>query len=168
MCETYNKYSSNEVCSILETYNFTSYLNSFNIPQNNLNIIIGQPNYFKSLSSHTELIPLTYWKSYIQAALLKKVGSHLSTNLEKINFSFYKTVLTGKSIDKITKHKAIDEITSLPISSILGEQFVEKYYSKKGFLTLTILVLFYYIIFLIFGKNEIKYFLIFLLFLIVI
>lgn len=46
--------------------------------------------------------------------------------------------------------------------------FYEKYYSKKGFLKLTILVLFYYIIFLIIGKNEFNYFLISLLFLIVI
>lgn len=46
--------------------------------------------------------------------------------------------------------------------------FYEKYYSKKGFSTLTICVLFYYIIFAFFGKNEFTYFLISFLFIIVI
>jgi glycosyltransferase involved in cell wall biosynthesis len=46
--------------------------------------------------------------------------------------------------------------------------FYEKYYSKKGFLKLTIIILFYYVSLIILGKNEFTYFLISSLFLIVI
>ncbi len=130
--KTYNKKSMKEVEVTLQDFNFQQYLSFIQCPKNINFIIVGQPNYINTLPSMINQVPLEHWKSYLKSRVISGYSTHLTTNFAKINFKFYQTVLSGKSIDKDILDKAVNEITNLPIGEILGQLFVEKHFSKEA------------------------------------
>jgi putative endopeptidase len=130
--KTYNKTSRKELERNLEDLNFKEYLNLIQCPSNIDYFIVGQPNYINILPEMINLVPLEHWKCYLKSRVISYYSKYLPSNFAKLNFNFYQTVLSGKSVDKPILDKAVSEITNLPIGEILGQLFVEKHFSIEA------------------------------------
>ena len=129
--KTYNKYTLSQFASDFTTIDINHYFSKISIPSLEF-VVIGQPEYFKQLNSIIETTSLEEIKDYIYCRVSSYYSSKLSSNIAKINFSFYSVTLSGKSSDKPLSDKAVNEITNLAIGELLGQCFVQKYYSENA------------------------------------
>lgn len=129
--KTYNKISISQFANDFTTFDINQYFSKIAIPSLEF-VVIGQPEYFKQLNSIIETTSLEEIKDYIYCRVSSYYSNKLSNDIAKINFSFYSVTLSGKSIDKPFSDKAVNEITNLAISELLGQCFVQKHYSKNA------------------------------------
>ncbi|MFN5444244.1 MAG: M13 family metallopeptidase [Crocinitomicaceae bacterium] len=129
--KTYNKLSISQFANNFTTFDINHYFSKIATPSLEF-VVIGQPDYFKQLNSIIETTSLEEIKDYIYCRVSSYYSSKLSNDIAKINFSFYSVTLSGKSTDKPLPDKAVNEITNLAISELLGQCFVQKHYSKNA------------------------------------
>jgi len=129
--KTYNKYTIPQLASDFTIININNYFSKIGTPTLDF-IVIGQLNYFKKLNSILETSSLEEIKDYIYCKVSSYYSNKLSSKIAKINFSFYSMILSGKSTDKPLSDKAVNEITNLSIGELLGQSFVQKYYSENA------------------------------------
>jgi len=129
--KTYNKMSISQFANEFTTFDINHYFSKIAIPSLEF-IVIGQPDYFKQLNSIIETTSLEEIKDYIYCRVSSYYSSKLSNDIAKINFSFYSVTLSGKSTDKPLSDKAVNELTNLAVSELLGQCFVQKHYSKNA------------------------------------
>jgi putative endopeptidase len=129
--DSYNKMNLDEFASMMPGFNFNAYLKEVG-SQSFRELVVGQPKYFKLLNEMIKSESLNTWKDYFSWKVLRRYSANLDEKFVRENFSFYQTVMTGKSVDKPMNEKAINEITNMSIGEVLGKSFVEKYYSQKS------------------------------------
>jgi putative endopeptidase len=129
--KTYNKFTGADINDRLQDLEFESYLKKLNYPKVD-KFIVGQPNYLFFIPELASTVPLEHWKEYLISQVLNHYASHLSTSFQKLNFNFYSVTLSGKTAERPLVEKAVNEITELPIGELLGELFVEKYFSASA------------------------------------
>jgi predicted metalloendopeptidase len=129
--KTYNKMSISQFANEFTTFDINHYFSKIAIPSLEF-VVIGQPDYFKQLNSIIETTSLEEIKDYIYCRVSSYYSSKLSNDIAKINFSFYSVTLSGKSTDKPLSDKAVNELTNLAVSELLGQCFVQKHYSKNA------------------------------------
>jgi putative endopeptidase len=95
-------------------------------------LIVSNPNYFSNLNTLLEKSSLEQIKSLMIWSLINHYAGHLNEELDILNFSFYGTILSGKSTQAPLEKRCIDEITDLPIGELLGKAFVDAHFSKEA------------------------------------
>lgn len=128
---TYNKVPTSDIQKQLNDVYFDHYLKALGIPKVDY-MIVSQANFISKIPQIFNEIPLETWKSYLKSRVISYYSNRLTDNFAKLNFSFYQTVLTGKSTDKPISDKAVNELTNLPIGEVLGQLFVEKHFSNDA------------------------------------
>ncbi|MDD2983307.1 MAG: M13 family metallopeptidase [Crocinitomicaceae bacterium] len=129
--DSYNRMSTDEFSNLMPGFNFPAYLKevgSLTFKE----LVVGQPKYFSVFNELLHAESLATWKDYFSWKVIRRFSANLDEKFVNENFSFYQTVMTGKSVDKPMNEKAINEITNMSIGEILGKSFVEKYYSEKS------------------------------------
>lgn len=128
---TYNKFSTVDTKNKLETFDFALYLKSTGIDDFDT-MIVSQPEYLSKLASMYANEELSTWKNYLKWNVINNYAGHLNQEFVDLNFDFYGKTLSGKKEMKPINERAIDEITHLYFSELLGKAFVEKYYSTEA------------------------------------
>lgn len=95
-------------------------------------LIVGNPSYFENLNTLIQNTSLAQMKAYFTWSLINHYASHLSEELDVLNFSFYGGVLSGKQAQSSIEKRCIDELTDLPIGELLGKAFVDAHFSKAA------------------------------------
>lgn len=95
-------------------------------------LIVGNPSYFENLNTLIQNTSLAQMKAYFTWSLINHYASHLTEELDVLNFSFYGGVLSGKQAQSSIEKRCIDELTDLPIGELLGKAFVEAHFSKAA------------------------------------
>jgi putative endopeptidase len=128
---TYNKRSTSMITERAASFEMESYFSlvgshSFD------SLVLGQPKFLDAVIQQVKGTPLQQWKNYFKWKVVDHYAGHLGRDFVEKNFAFYGTTLSGKKEMKPMNERAIDEITGMSFSEILGKAFVEQHYSASA------------------------------------
>jgi len=94
-------------------------------------VIVMQPAFFTAAARMLKTFPTTSWQTYLRTHVIGDFASFLTPELEKENFAFYSTTLTG------TKHmqplwRRILRVTNASLDELLGELYVQAYFPPEA------------------------------------
>ena len=92
-------------------------------------LIVGQPEFYKSLNNVINSYSIQDWKTYLKWDLVNSYASYLNTDIEKQNFHFYSTIMNGVSKQK-PRWKRIVEQTDGALGELIGQVYVDEYLPK--------------------------------------
>jgi len=93
--------------------------------------VIGQPEYFEFLSGFLSESPLEDLKLYLKWQVLHSTSPFLFSEVEQENFDMFARKLLGQKSQEPRWKKAVDIIDST-IGEMLGEKFVERYFTNEA------------------------------------
>ena len=126
---TYNKMSVDELKKISPAIDWSSFFKAVGI--NSVNeVIVGQPNFFKSLDNLFKKYNIEQWKTYVKWHLVNDFSPYLSSNFETHNFKFYSTTLRGVKEVKPRWKRAIEN-SNHSVGEQIGKLFVEKHFPEE-------------------------------------
>ncbi|MEJ6982030.1 M13 family metallopeptidase [Pedobacter sp. P351] len=94
-------------------------------------ILVGQPEYYKSLSSLLKTQPLEIWKNKIKFEALNSSASVLSKDFRDARFNFYGKVLNGQKQQQ-ERWKQMVNKTDAGLGELLGQLYVERYFPSDA------------------------------------
>jgi putative endopeptidase len=92
-------------------------------------VIVGQPEFYTALNKMVKSYPLASWKTYLKWNLLNSYASYLTTDIEKQDFHFYSTVMSGVATQK-PRWKRVVEQTNNSLGELIGQVYVKDYLPK--------------------------------------
>ncbi len=101
-------------------------------------IIVGQPEYYKTLAGLIQSTPLPVWKNKLKFEILSGAAGALSAPFRKAKFDFYSKTLMGQQVEQ-ERWKKMVGTTDACLGELLGKIYVEKYFpaeAKERMLTL--------------------------------
>ncbi len=93
-------------------------------------VIVGQPEFLLELNAAVNKFSIEQWKSYLKFHLLSAFADCLSSKYDNERFHFRGTVMSGVKEQK-PRWKRIQDATEGAMGELLGQIYVEKYYSPK-------------------------------------
>ncbi|HZV35517.1 MAG TPA: M13 family metallopeptidase [Verrucomicrobiae bacterium] len=93
--------------------------------------IVGQPEFLAALDKLVKERPLSDWKTYLRWHVLHSAAPLLQTEVEKENFAFFGTVLSGQPQQEPRWQRAA-RVIDRSIGEALGQLFVEKYFPPEA------------------------------------
>ena len=94
-------------------------------------IVLNQSDYLKNVSELIISTPIDSWKIYFKWALINRTAGLLNSTLEKQNFYFYRTVLSGvKKMEPRWKRGV--SVVSGRLGEIIGKVYVEKHFNQDA------------------------------------
>ena len=92
-------------------------------------IIVGQPEFYKALNVMIKSYSIADWKTYLKWDLQNSFATYLGSDIEKQNFKFYSTVLSGVATQK-PRWKRVVEQTDGSLGELIGQVYVDEYLPK--------------------------------------
>ena len=92
-------------------------------------IVVGQPEFYTALETNIKKTSVDDWKSYFKWSLLNRYSSDLSKEIEKEDFNFYSTVLSGVKEQK-PRWKRIVSATDHSLGELVGQVYVDEFCPK--------------------------------------
>lgn len=89
-------------------------------------VIVGQPEFYKALNQMVKSYSIEDWKTYLEWDLVNSYASYLHNAIEKQNFYFYSTVMSGVKEQK-PRWKRIVEQTDGALGELIGQVYVKDY-----------------------------------------
>ncbi|HLC83605.1 MAG TPA: M13 family metallopeptidase, partial [Bacteroidia bacterium] len=126
----YNKKTVKELAELTPDFNWTVYFESTGIKNIN-NVIVGQPEFFKTLNASIKSVSINDWKTYLRWGLIDQTASKLSDNVVNEHFDFYGKTLLGTPALK-PRWKRSFEATDASLGDALGQVFVEKHFTQAS------------------------------------
>ena len=102
-------------------------------------VIVMQPEFFAAAERMLHTFPIEAWKTYLRAHVIGDFASFLTPELEKENFSFYATVLTGTKQMKPLWRRIL-RVVNGGLSELFGELYVREYFPAEAKKKVTIVV----------------------------
>ncbi|MFT5480567.1 MAG: putative endopeptidase, partial [Bacteroidia bacterium] len=127
---TYNKKETSKYDAELVNIDLKSMLSQLGLSKAN-ELIVGQPSYIKAVDALLKLESIETWKTYLKWKIATSFAGSTTAALEKVDFDFYSTVLSG-----VDKMKPRSEMVLRTINGQLGEPlgklFVEKHFPAES------------------------------------
>jgi len=93
--------------------------------------IVGQPEFFESVSKLLQGHPLADWKVYLKWKVLHGAAPFLQRAVEEENFNFFGKVLSGQEQQE-PRWKRSAHVIDGSIGEALGQLYVEKYFPPEA------------------------------------
>lgn len=90
-------------------------------------VLVGQPNFFKELSTMLREVPLAEWQVYLDFHILNNTAGMLSAPFIKENFAFYSTTLAGVKKMKPLWRRALGA-TNGALGELVGKLYIKKHF----------------------------------------
>ena len=127
---TYNLSSMSELTSMIPGLDWGRWLNATDMAEID-KIIIRQPDYIQNINNIIMETSISDWKTYYRWALINRFASLLSSDFDKQNFHFYRTVLSGvKKMEPRWKRGV--GVVSGAMGEIIGKVYVDKHFDQKA------------------------------------
>jgi putative endopeptidase len=135
--KNYNKMSVSNLETMANNINWKEYLNVLAV-KNVDSVIVGQPEFFKTLNSLLKTTPLEVWKSYIKFNLLSDYAAVLPDAYGKTSFDFNK-LFSGAKVRK-TRWKRIIQMEEDAMGEMLGHLYVKEFFNETAKKRYTVMV----------------------------
>ncbi|MCS5651931.1 MAG: M13 family metallopeptidase, partial [Candidatus Marinimicrobia bacterium] len=127
---TYNPSTISEIRTIIPGLDWDRWISGTEIKGLD-KIVIRQSDYLKNIKNIITETPIDDWKVYYKWALLNRFAGVLSSDFDRQNFYFYRTVLSGvKKLEPRWKRGV--NVVSGSMGEIIGKVYVEKHFDKKA------------------------------------
>ncbi len=128
--KNYNKLTIQQLNGIAPGVNWTNYASTIGFATKVDSVIVGQPEFFKTLSYEITHTPLAVWKNYFKLKLINSSAAFLDSNTFNKKFEYSKT-LTGATKPK-DRWKRVLDAEENAIGEALGQLFVKEYFSETA------------------------------------
>ncbi|MFT2092392.1 M13 family metallopeptidase [Paraglaciecola sp. 2405UD69-4] len=128
--KNYNKQSASNVNTLLGSFDWQAYADIGGIGQVQEVIVTNMP-YFEKVSSIFTDHDLETWKDYLTYKLIDTYAPRLSQDFVDLHFAFHSTTLNGIPEQQPRWKRAVAS-TSGVLGEILGQQYVEKYFTPQA------------------------------------
>lgn len=125
----YNKMSSKVFFEKNKIFNYEIYLKNIGLLKVD-SIIIGQPDFFKSLAEIFKNESIENIRSYLLFHLADNYADYLSKPFRDLSFRFHETVMSGTKKQK-PRWKESVELTNSVLGEQIGKVFVKEYLPKN-------------------------------------
>ena len=101
-------------------------------------VLVGQPNYYKSLDNLLKTQPIDVWKDKATFTAINDAANMLSKKFRDAHFDFFGKTLQGQKVEK-ERWKLMSYNVDNWLGELLGQLYVEKYFppdAKKRMLDL--------------------------------
>lgn len=122
----YNKFTLRELEDRTPGVPWETYLATLGTPKLSY-VIVGQTNFFTTVSELLRSRPLDDWKTYLRVHLVKNAAPYLHAEAEREQFKFYGTTLRGQPQQEPRWQRAAKVIDG-HIGEALGKLYVEKHF----------------------------------------
>ena len=102
-------------------------------------LMVMQPNFLCAVSALLDKTPLPALKAYLEWHVLIETADILSEKLERKNFDFYGTVLSGAKKMRPPWRRVVGAINSA-VGEAVGRMYAEKYFTREAKRKMNILV----------------------------
>jgi len=129
---TYNPMSYEEFKSEYPGLDWDGYFAAAGIDQlSNLNV--SYPSAMSPIIALVESIPLQDWKSYLSYQLISNNASLLSETIDRENFNFYSTVLSGVPQQRDRWERGVARVGSLnSLGEAVGQIYVSRHFPESA------------------------------------
>ncbi len=127
----YNMRSMQNLLSQYPNLNFEVYFRTVGVHGKIDSLVVSQPDFFENLDKLVQTTPLPVLKAYLRWCVMNNAAGYLDTRIEKQNFYFYSTVLTGTKVQRPAWKRGIGAANSI-VGELLGQLFVEKTFSADS------------------------------------
>src|SRR3990172_4609261 len=93
--------------------------------------VVGQPEFFKEVSSMLKQVSIEDWKTYLRWHLVNAAAPNLSAQFAQPDFAFFQGVLRGVKEMK-PRWKRVTEQTDRGLGEALGQLYTEKYFPPEA------------------------------------
>lgn len=131
----YHKYLVADLNKETPNINWSNFLSKMGVKTDT--VLVGQPDYYKSLSALLKSTPLEVFKDKVRFSLVDDAANYLSTPFVNAKFNFYK-ILTGQPQLQERWKRAASQ-TDNHLGELLGQLWVKKYFppdAKERMLTM--------------------------------
>lgn len=125
--KNYNKMAIKDLNKLTPSIQWDSLLVWMKIPKVD-SIIVGQPEFFKTLETNLKNTSIEDWKAYLTFHFLNCYTESLSSNFEKAGFDFYGSKVFGAKVQRPRWKKVLDAEENA-MGDLLGQLFVKEYFS---------------------------------------
>ncbi|RQO31848.1 M13 family peptidase [Taibaiella sp. KBW10] len=94
-------------------------------------VIVGQPEFLKTLDAALKSMPLAEWKAYLKWHILSAYAPYLSDALVTENFAFYAQTLGGAK-KQLPRWKKVLDAEEEAVGEALGQLFVKEYFNATA------------------------------------
>lgn len=127
--KNYNKMSWAGLGKIAPSINWNEYAKTTGASKVD-SVIIGQPEFYTSLSNEIKATPINVWKSYLKLRLIQNAAEYLDKETYNNYFDYRKT-LTGAKEPRARWKRVLDAEEGA-IGEALGQLFVKEYFSETA------------------------------------
>jgi len=128
----YNKMTFNSLAADCPAINWNKYAAAVGIKPNLIadSIVIGQPEFYKALSTEIKNTPIAVWKNYLKFHLIQSNAGFLD-NTTYMNAFNYRKALTGAKEPR-PRWKRVLDAEEGAMGELLGQLFAKEYFNEKA------------------------------------
>jgi putative endopeptidase len=126
----YNKKTAKELAELTPNFNWDIYFGTLGMKDINT-VVVGQPEFYKSLNSQLKSVSINDWKTYLRWNLIDATASKLSDDLVNEHFNFYGKTLFGIPALKPRWKRSLEAVDA-SLGDALGQIFVEKHFTETS------------------------------------
>lgn len=128
--KNYNNRSKDEVKRLFAGFDWQAYADASGIGSVEQMVVRNMP-YFEQVSSIMSGHDLQTWKDYLTFNLVDAYASRLSQDFVDLHFAFHSTTLNGIPEQQPRWKRAVNA-TSGVLGEVLGQQYVERYFTPEA------------------------------------
>lgn len=126
--KNYNKMSVSQFNKLTPKVNWVQTLTDLGVSKADT-VLVGQPEFFKNFDALLQKYPINVWQAYLKWDVVNTYASYLNKDIEKQNFKFFGTVLSGVKVQK-PRWKRVVEQTDSSLGELIGQVYVAEYLPK--------------------------------------
>ncbi|HEX5788498.1 MAG TPA: M13-type metalloendopeptidase [Woeseiaceae bacterium] len=128
----YNKVPFDELPELMPKFNWDGWIEAAEIDtEQNQGLIVVTTDYVKALDEIVADTSLDTWKTYFTWVALSNRAQMLNEALDKQNFAFYGTVLSGTEEQQPMWRRAVNTVNGT-LGEVVGRVYVEKYFPPEA------------------------------------
>ena len=127
--KNYNKMDVGMLSTLAPSINWKEYFTTIHADKID-SVIVGQPEFYRTLSTELKNTPLEHWKNYLRFHLLRDNAAFLDNKTFDNNFQYRKT-LSGATAPR-PRWKRVIDAESDAMGEALGQIFVKEYFNETA------------------------------------
>jgi putative endopeptidase len=127
--KNYNKMSITDLQKLTPSLSWVNMMAKTGVKTDS--VVVGQPEFYKTLEESLTKFSLDDWKAYLKAQLIDSYAGFLSKNVEEENFNFRGKILEGKKEQK-PRWKRVLDAQENALGDALGQLFVKEFFPEKA------------------------------------
>ncbi|TVQ02760.1 MAG: M13 family peptidase [Planctomycetaceae bacterium] len=128
--KTYNKLDSDALAELTGAFAWAEFRDAYGIAADQP-LVVRQPSYFESLGELFDSFDLASWKAYLAFHLIDGKAGYLSEELERRNFAFHGTAVSGVDEQRPLWQRAV-RTTGSVVGELVGQLYVEQHFAPEA------------------------------------